>query len=218
MILCEERRQPIMLSIPHLVVLFTVALMVFGPHKLPELARNLGKIVAEFRRMSAEMRGTFDQHMRELERETELLELKKAEFARAVSAANAGAPMPVAEAAAAAAGVVVEGAPPSTVSENPTGNAIGDFPAPDGRFSDTPATPVPGTVAGERPTTMPESIPAIPEESAMPETRELFPPTEAPQSGELFPENKTSGTASPTESIEKLSQPNESSEEDVHTS
>ena len=60
--------------------------------------------------MSAEMRGTFDQHMRELERETELLELKKAEFARAVSAANAGAPMPVAEAAAAAAGVVVEGA------------------------------------------------------------------------------------------------------------
>jgi len=78
-----------MLSIPHLVVLFTVALMVFGPHKLPELARNLGKIVAEFRRMSAEMRGTFDQHMRELERETELLELKKAEFARAVQALRA---------------------------------------------------------------------------------------------------------------------------------
>ena len=207
-----------MLSIPHLVVLFTVALMVFGPHKLPELARNLGKIVAEFRRMSAEMRGTFDQHMRELERETELLELKKAEFARAVSAANAGAPMPVAEAAAAAAGVVVEGATPATVSENPTGNSIGDFPAPDARFSDTPVTSVPGTVTGERPTAALETIPG---ESVTSETRELFPYHEAPQSGELFPENKANGTAPTTESTETLSQPDQpkrSPEEDVHTS
>ncbi|MGA8103865.1 MAG: twin-arginine translocase TatA/TatE family subunit [Candidatus Acidiferrales bacterium] len=202
-----------MLSIPHLVVLFTVALMVFGPHKLPELARNLGKIVAEFRRMSAEMRGTFDQHMRELERETELLELKKAEFARAVSAANAGAPMPVAEAAAAAAGVVVEGATPETVSENPTENSIGDFPA--ARLGDTSATPVAGTVAGERPTAAPETIP---EPSATLETRELFPDNEAPQSGELFPENNTNGSAPTPDSTEKLSQPKASNEEDVHTS
>jgi sec-independent protein translocase protein TatB len=199
-----------MLSIPHLVVLFTVALIVFGPHKLPELARNLGKLVAEFRRMSAEMRGTFDQHMRELERETELLELKKAEFARAVSAANAGAPMPVAEAAAAAAGVVVEGAAPETISENPTGNSIGDFPQPGA--GDTSLTPVPGTVPGERPTAAPETVL---EEPVKVETRELFPQDGAPQTGELFPENKTNGTAATPDSPKKLSQPNE---EDVHTS
>ncbi len=163
--------------------------------------------------MSAEMRGTFDQHMRELERETELLELKKAEFARAVSAANAGAPMPVAEAAAAAAGVVVEGATPETVSENPTENSIGDFPA--ARLGDTSATPVAGTVAGERPTAAPETIP---EPSATLETRELFPDNEAPQSGELFPENNTNGSAPTPDSTEKLSQPKASNEEDVHTS
>jgi len=196
-----------MLSIPHLVVLFTVALIVFGPHKLPELARNLGKIVAEFRRMTADMRGTFDQHMRELERETELLELKKAEFARAVSAANTGAPMPVAEAAAAA-GNVVEGPAPETVSE--TGNSIGDF---SGTTASTPSvSPVPGTVVGDPPTSAPQTIP---EESVNLETRELFPQNEAPQSGELFPENKNKGAAATPGSSEKLSQSNE---QDVHTS
>lgn len=59
-----------MLSIPHLIVLFIVALVVFGPEKLPELARNLGKVMSEFRRISSEMRFTFEDHMREIERET----------------------------------------------------------------------------------------------------------------------------------------------------
>ena len=36
-----------MLSIPHLIIIFVVALVVFGPEKLPELARNLGKVMAE---------------------------------------------------------------------------------------------------------------------------------------------------------------------------
>ena len=39
-----------MLSIPHLIVIFIVALVIFGPEKIPELARNLGKVMAEFRR------------------------------------------------------------------------------------------------------------------------------------------------------------------------
>jgi len=61
-----------MLSIPHLIVLFIVALVVFGPEKLPELARNLGKVMSEFRRMSNEMRYTFEDHLREIERETDV--------------------------------------------------------------------------------------------------------------------------------------------------
>jgi TatA/E family protein of Tat protein translocase len=58
-----------MLSLPHLVIVFIVALVVFGPEKLPELARNLGKWTAEFRRMTGEFKGTFETHMRDLERE-----------------------------------------------------------------------------------------------------------------------------------------------------
>lgn len=66
-----------MLSVPHLIVIFIVALVVFGPQKLPELARNLGKIMAEFRRATGELRGTFEEHMRDLEREAQALEQKK---------------------------------------------------------------------------------------------------------------------------------------------
>jgi TatA/E family protein of Tat protein translocase len=199
-----------MLSIPHLVVLFTVALIVFGPHKLPELARNLGKIVAEFRRMTADMRGTFDQHMRELERETELLDLKKAEFARAQTAVNAGVPVPGAAEAAAAVGVVVEGEKPA-VAELPTENSIGDFSH--GRFAD-PMPALPGTVIGQRPTAAMETNP---EPSPASETRELFPPDDTPQSGELFPQNNSIAPASPAagDPFENLTQANE---EDVHSS
>jgi len=60
-----------MLSIPHLIVIFVVALVVFGPEKLPELARGLGKVMAEFRRHTNDLRSTFEGHLRDLEREAE---------------------------------------------------------------------------------------------------------------------------------------------------
>jgi TatA/E family protein of Tat protein translocase len=68
-----------MFSVPHLIIIFAVALVVFGPEKLPELARNLGKIMAEFRRATGELRGTFEGHMRDLEREAELRRLRDAQ-------------------------------------------------------------------------------------------------------------------------------------------
>lgn len=60
-----------MLSLPHLIIVFVVALVVFGPEKMPELARNVGKFMAEFRRMTGEFKSTFEGHMRELEREAD---------------------------------------------------------------------------------------------------------------------------------------------------
>jgi len=60
-----------MLSLPHLIILFVVVLVVFGPEKLPDLARNLGKFMAEFRRVTGDFKSTFEGHMRDLERETE---------------------------------------------------------------------------------------------------------------------------------------------------
>jgi sec-independent protein translocase protein TatB len=61
-----------MFSIAHIAIIFVVVLVVFGPEKLPELARNFGKIMGEFRRATGELRTTFEGHMRDLERETEL--------------------------------------------------------------------------------------------------------------------------------------------------
>jgi sec-independent protein translocase protein TatB len=58
-----------MFSVPHLIIIFVVVLIVFGPEKLPDLARNLGKIMGEFRRATGDLRSTFDDHMRDIERE-----------------------------------------------------------------------------------------------------------------------------------------------------
>jgi sec-independent protein translocase protein TatB len=70
-----------MFSVPHLIIIFVVVLIVFGPEKLPDLARNLGKIMGEFRRATGDLRSTFDEHMREIEREASM---------RAAAAAGTG--------------------------------------------------------------------------------------------------------------------------------
>jgi sec-independent protein translocase protein TatB len=68
-----------MFSVPHLIIIFAVALVVFGPEKLPELARHLGKIMGEFRRATGDLRSTFEGHMRDLEREAELRRIREAQ-------------------------------------------------------------------------------------------------------------------------------------------
>ena len=79
-----------MLSIPHMIVVFLVVLVVFGPQKLPELARTFGKLMAEFRKASGEFKNAFEEEMRDLERQARLAELKKqaAEAAGAVALKN----------------------------------------------------------------------------------------------------------------------------------
>jgi sec-independent protein translocase protein TatB len=67
-----------MLSIPHMIVVFVVVLVLFGPQKLPELARGLGKLMAEFRKASLDFRNAFEEEMRDMERQTLLAERKKA--------------------------------------------------------------------------------------------------------------------------------------------
>jgi sec-independent protein translocase protein TatB len=76
-----------MLSIPHMIVVFIVVLVVFGPNKLPELARGFGKLMAEFRKASGDFKSAFEQEMREIERQAVLTERKKAAEAAAASAA-----------------------------------------------------------------------------------------------------------------------------------
>jgi len=56
---------------PETVFIVILALLLFGPKKLPELGRMLGKAITEFRRASAELKSTFDREMKNLERETQ---------------------------------------------------------------------------------------------------------------------------------------------------
>src|SRR5581483_5969614 len=53
------------------VALFILALLLFGPKKLPELGRTIGKAITEFRRASSELKSTFDREMKNLEQETQ---------------------------------------------------------------------------------------------------------------------------------------------------
>ncbi len=46
---------------PELLVILVVALLVLGPKRLPEVARSLGRGMAEFRRTSSELRSTLTQ-------------------------------------------------------------------------------------------------------------------------------------------------------------
>ncbi len=77
-----------MLSFPHLVVLFVIALIVFGPQKLPELARMLGKASAEFRKMTSDFRYALEDEVRELERQTRIREEEAAAAATAAQPAQ----------------------------------------------------------------------------------------------------------------------------------
>jgi sec-independent protein translocase protein TatB len=51
------------------IFIFLLALVVVGPRRLPELARRLGKLVAEFRRASNELRNQLGAEMENIERE-----------------------------------------------------------------------------------------------------------------------------------------------------
>ncbi len=50
-----------------LLLIFIIALIVFGPGKLPELARTLGKAMRELRRMSLEVTAEFTKELRDME-------------------------------------------------------------------------------------------------------------------------------------------------------
>jgi Tat protein translocase TatB subunit len=49
-----------------IVVVAVVALIVFGPHRLPEIARTLGRTLNEFRRQAADIRAEFESGIGEM--------------------------------------------------------------------------------------------------------------------------------------------------------
>ena len=67
------------LSIGEMLFIFFLALIVFGPKKMPEIGRQIGKALAEFRRASNEFKSQLENEMRQIEIE-EALKKEQAAF------------------------------------------------------------------------------------------------------------------------------------------
>ena len=61
------------IGMPELVLIFVVALLVFGPKKLPEIGKSLGKGLAEFKKASDELKKTIEDEIESTKREASTL-------------------------------------------------------------------------------------------------------------------------------------------------
>ena len=166
-----------MLSIPHMIVVFVIVLVVFGPQKLPELARGLGKLMAEFRKASTDFKSAFENEMRDLERQAAELERKKRELVAAAATQLQPATLGT----------------PSGAETQPGPTPLAPGEAGKGATEAIVVTPAAESVA--RSSDSPESIPAV---ATSAEGHRVEMPT-APPTGEISPENgdKPDRTTSP---------------------
>src|ERR1700746_783169 len=54
-------------SMPDMIFIFLLALIIFGPRKLPEIGRQLGRAMSEFKRASYEFQSQLEEEIRQME-------------------------------------------------------------------------------------------------------------------------------------------------------
>lgn len=91
-ILCAEVRVFGTLGVPELVLIFIVALLLFGPRKMPQIGRSVGRALSEFRRASNEFKRTIEdevaaEEIREVERDVKEVKSAGQDLAKEVRAA-----------------------------------------------------------------------------------------------------------------------------------
>jgi sec-independent protein translocase protein TatA len=82
------------LGFPELIVIFVIALIIFGPRKLPEIGRSLGKSLAEFKKASNDLRNTLEEEIRLDEHRSQLDTARAAQAAQAAPPAQVAATVP----------------------------------------------------------------------------------------------------------------------------
>jgi sec-independent protein translocase protein TatA len=65
------------LGMPELIVIFVIALVVFGPKRLPDLGKSIGRALSEFKKAQQEFQASVQSEMKEVEKTANLDELKK---------------------------------------------------------------------------------------------------------------------------------------------
>ena len=83
------------LGLPEIIVIFVIALVVFGPKKLPELGKSIGRAMAEFKKASDEFQESVRAEMKEVEKtanvKEELQQIEKIAHADYLTGTPAGA-------------------------------------------------------------------------------------------------------------------------------
>ena len=75
------------IGMPELIIILVIALIIFGPRKLPELGRSLGRSIGEFKKASNELRSTLEEEIR-LEEQRDQRAATRAEQDSAIAAAS----------------------------------------------------------------------------------------------------------------------------------
>ena len=65
------------IGLPELIVIMGVALLIFGPRKLPEIGRTIGKAVREFKKSTEDIKEKFEEQIRVEEFKSLQADLKK---------------------------------------------------------------------------------------------------------------------------------------------
>ncbi|MEW6457130.1 MAG: Sec-independent protein translocase protein TatB [Acidobacteriota bacterium] len=55
------------IGLPELILIFIIALLIFGPKKLPELGKTIGRALAEFRKTTSEIKNSIEEEIRSIE-------------------------------------------------------------------------------------------------------------------------------------------------------
>jgi TatA/E family protein of Tat protein translocase len=80
------------LGMPELVIILVIALIIFGPRKLPELGRSLGKSIGEFRKASNELKSTLEEEIRMEEQKEQRVKMEAEQASAIAAGAAAGSP------------------------------------------------------------------------------------------------------------------------------
>jgi sec-independent protein translocase protein TatA len=65
------------IGLPEMIFIMAIALLVFGPKKLPEIGRTIGKAIREFKKSTEDIKGKFEEQIRAEEFNTLRDDLKK---------------------------------------------------------------------------------------------------------------------------------------------
>jgi TatA/E family protein of Tat protein translocase len=83
------------IGMPELIIIFVIALIIFGPRKLPELGRSLGRSLSEFKKASNELRSTLEEEIRIEEQKEAAAKVQPAVPSPTVSRGTSDADEPV---------------------------------------------------------------------------------------------------------------------------